>query len=83
MRASEREQNRWFLTDRVRRRVGANATYRTVPSAGGRHSFETYLGVMNVEGLGAGPSFCSAPGAYLRRWRVQHGLQRERTAVGP
>lgn len=43
-----------WATQGVRRRMGAHVTYRTVPSAGGRHSFETYLAVMNVEGLEAG-----------------------------
>lgn len=43
-----------WATQGVRRRIGPSATYRTVPSAGGRHSFETYLAVMNVLGLDPG-----------------------------
>lgn len=38
----------------VQRIHGNQATFRTVPSAGARHAFETYLLVNNVEGLGPG-----------------------------
>jgi SagB-type dehydrogenase family enzyme len=38
----------------VQRVFGRASTFRTVPSAGGRHTFETYLCVTNVEGLGKG-----------------------------
>ena len=31
-----------------------NTAYRTVPSAGARHAFETYLFVQNVEGISEG-----------------------------
>lgn len=36
------------------KRATKNATFRTVPSAGARHPFETYLAVFNVEGLESG-----------------------------
>jgi len=34
--------------------MNAGTAFRTVPSAGCRHTFETYLGVLNVEGLEQG-----------------------------
>ena len=43
-----------WATQGVRRRAGPGAVYRTVPSAGCRHAFETYLAVMNAEGLAPG-----------------------------
>jgi SagB-type dehydrogenase family enzyme len=43
-----------WATQGVRRRAGPHAVFRTVPSAGCRHSFETYLVVMNVEDLQPG-----------------------------
>lgn len=36
------------------KRATKNATFRTVPSGGARHPFETYLAVFNVEGLESG-----------------------------
>jgi len=36
------------------RMIAGNSAFRTVPSAGCRHTFETYLAVFNVEGLEAG-----------------------------
>jgi len=36
------------------RMVAGHSAFRTVPSAGCRHTFETYLAVFNVEGLEAG-----------------------------
>lgn len=46
--------------------VGSRRTYRTVPSAGGRHPFETYLVLRAVEGL--------PPGVY-RFLALDHALQ--------
>lgn len=38
----------------VRKRSGSGAILRNVPSAGNRHSFETYLAVLNVSSLASG-----------------------------
>lgn len=43
----------WY-TQGVQRVTSRPVTLRTVPSAGARHSFETYLLINNVIGLGAG-----------------------------
>ena len=43
-----------WLTQGVKRITGRPATLRTVPSAGARHAFETYLLVNRVEGLEPG-----------------------------
>lgn len=43
-----------WTTQGVREQSGAGHTRRTVPSAGARHALETYLGVLNVEGLDRG-----------------------------
>jgi SagB-type dehydrogenase family enzyme len=43
-----------WATQGVRQQSGAGHTLRTVPSAGARHALETYLGVLNVEGLSRG-----------------------------
>ena len=43
-----------WATQGVRHPDGRNPVYRTVPSAGARHSFETYLFVMRVDGLQRG-----------------------------
>ena len=43
-----------WATQGISRRVGEGTAYRTVPSAGCRHSFETYLCVFNVTGLKKG-----------------------------
>lgn len=40
-----------WATQGVRKTMGNAKAYRTVPSAGARHSFETYLFVFNVETL--------------------------------
>lgn len=42
-----------WATQGVRLKLDAGHALRTVPSAGCRHAFETYLGVLNVEGLDA------------------------------
>lgn len=42
-----------YSTQGVREKNG-DRTYRTVPSAGNRHPFETYLAVLNVDGLDKG-----------------------------
>lgn len=40
-----------WITQGVKKTVQHKATFRTVPSAGARHAFETYLLINNVEGL--------------------------------
>jgi len=58
-----------WATQGVRKKVDEATAYRTVPSAGCRHSFETYLCVLNVSGL--------EPGIY-RYLPLEHGLAVER-----
>ena len=65
------EELSWLLwaTQGVRKvgfGVGSHRTYRNVPSAGGRHPFETYIAVRAVDGL--------QPGIY-RFLAVEHALQ--------
>jgi len=55
-----------WCTQGVRRVQGTEWTYRTVPSAGARHAFETYLLIHDVEGL--------EPGLY-RYLALSHRLQ--------
>jgi SagB-type dehydrogenase family enzyme len=43
-----------WATQGIRRRLGPGAALRTVPSAGCRHAFETYLCALNVTGLDVG-----------------------------
>lgn len=43
-----------WATQGIRRKVDNGTAFRTVPSAGCRHAFETYLCVLNVSGLEAG-----------------------------
>lgn len=43
-----------WATQGVRRQLGRGVVFRTVPSAGNRHPFETYLYVRKVDGLGEG-----------------------------
>lgn len=43
-----------WATQGLKRRFGNEATFRTVPSAGARHAFETYLCLLRVEGLQLG-----------------------------
>jgi SagB-type dehydrogenase family enzyme len=43
-----------WMTQGVRRHVPNRAVFRTVPSAGARHPFETYLVINKVEGLDVG-----------------------------
>jgi SagB-type dehydrogenase family enzyme len=43
-----------WATQGIRRVVGAGCALRSVPSAGARHAFETYLAVQRVESLPAG-----------------------------
>lgn len=78
----ERKSNRFFAdqamslkqlsfllwsTQGIRDRRGNNyATLRPVPSGGARHAFETYLAVMNVEGL--------EPGVY-HYLPIEHALE--------
>lgn len=56
-----------WCTQGVRDVHGSVATFRTVPSAGARHAFETYLLINDVEDL--------APGLY-RYLALSHNLQR-------
>lgn len=58
-----------WATQGVRRRMGAGTVFRTVPSAGARHPFETYLCVRAVDGL--------SPGLY-RYLALEHQLARLR-----
>jgi SagB-type dehydrogenase family enzyme len=55
-----------WCTQGVKEVHGSQATFRTVPSAGARHAFETFLLVNDVEGL--------APGLY-RYLALTHRLQ--------
>ena len=43
-----------WATQGIRKPTGTSLFFRTVPSAGARHSFETYLFVMRVEGIRQG-----------------------------
>jgi SagB-type dehydrogenase family enzyme len=43
-----------WATQGIRQPDGGNVSFRTVPSAGARHSFETYLFVMRVTGIQQG-----------------------------
>lgn len=43
-----------WATQGIRKLAGPSAAFRTVPSAGCRHALETYLCVLNVEGLAQG-----------------------------
>jgi SagB-type dehydrogenase family enzyme len=43
-----------WATQGIRSKINDYATFRNVPSAGCRHAFETYLCVLNVEGLETG-----------------------------
>lgn len=61
-----------WATQGVQRKVDPGTAYRTVPSAGCRHCFETYLCVLNVSGLG--------PGIY-RYLPVEHQVVLEHTVV--
>ena len=58
-----------WATQGVRKQVNPAVVLRTVPSAGCRHALETYLCVLNVEGL--------VPGIY-RYLPLDHGLVLER-----
>jgi len=40
-----------WATQGIHKTRGGNMAFRTVPSAGARHSFETYLFIMRVEGI--------------------------------
>jgi SagB-type dehydrogenase family enzyme len=55
-----------WCTQGVKKVAGTSATFRTVPSAGARHAFETYLLINDVEGL--------EPGLY-RYLALTHRLQ--------
>jgi SagB-type dehydrogenase family enzyme len=54
-----------WMTQGVKKVTPRPATFRTVPSAGARHAFETYLVINQVEGL--------APGLY-RYAAIEHAL---------
>jgi SagB-type dehydrogenase family enzyme len=62
------EELAWLLwsTQGVKKTLGTRASFRTVPSAGARHAFETYLLLHRVHGI--------APGLY-RYLALEHALQ--------
>jgi SagB-type dehydrogenase family enzyme len=60
-----------YMTQGVKRNVKNKATFRTVPSAGARHAFETILLVNNVEGLKRG---------LYRYLALEHKLQKLESA---
>lgn len=43
-----------YYTQGVKKTIAHKATFRTVPSAGARHAFETYLYINKVEGIDSG-----------------------------
>ena len=43
-----------WATQGVRKQVDISTAYRTVPSAGARHAFETYLFIQNIQGISEG-----------------------------
>ncbi|MGB5156802.1 MAG: SagB/ThcOx family dehydrogenase [Desulfobacterales bacterium] len=43
-----------WATQGIRKSGGSNPAFRTVPSAGARHSFETYLFIMRINGVKKG-----------------------------
>ena len=43
-----------WATQGIRQQINESAAYRMVPSAGCRHSFETYLAVSNIDNLASG-----------------------------
>lgn len=59
-----------WCTQGVREKIREDVVFRNVPSAGNRHPFETYLAVMDVEGL--------QPGIY-RYLPLEHVLVFEKT----
>lgn len=58
-----------WATQGIRQLLGYGHALRTVPSAGARHAFETYLAVLNVDKLGAG---------FYRYLPVSHSILLER-----
>ena len=54
-----------WATQGIRRQLAPGTALRTVPSAGARHSFETYICALNIEGL--------TPGVY-RYLPIEHQL---------
>jgi SagB-type dehydrogenase family enzyme len=60
-----------WSTQGVRARLHEAAVLRTVPSAGCRHPFETYLACLNIDGL--------PPGIY-RYLPLDHAMLREQTS---
>lgn len=73
-----------WATQGVRKQVRGTAAYRNVPSAGARHSFETYIFVRNVLGLQPGLYrylFLSSELVFLKE--VEHmSLELSRAALG-
>ncbi len=43
-----------WATQGIRKSGGSNPAFRTVPSAGARHSFETYIFIMRIKGINKG-----------------------------
>ena len=61
-----------WCTQGVKRVIAGHAIFRTVPSAGGRHAFETYVFLKNVEGI--------PPGLY-RFLTIEHQLLEINTSL--
>ncbi|MFA5254379.1 MAG: SagB/ThcOx family dehydrogenase [Methanoregula sp.] len=66
-----------WCTQGVKSVHGTQATFRTVPSAGARHAFETYLLVNDVEGLGPGLYRYLALSHRLSQVKAESGLHIE------
>ena len=71
-----------WATQGVRGKVGGGHAFRTVPSAGCRHALETYLAVLNVEGLEAGIyRYLPISHQLLFEFSVEHLAERLATAT--
>lgn len=70
-----------WCTQGVKKVVPGSATFRTVPSAGARHSLETYLLVNNVKGLSEGLYRFSALKHALIELSHEAGLADQLTAA--
>lgn len=70
-----------WCTQGVKKAAAGRATFRTVPSAGARHAFETYLLANRVEGLLAGLYRYLAIGHELAEVSTEAGLAETITAA--